>query len=57
MKKQIKKLNLNKKTISNLSTTEVNQQMGGAYCITRTGSSCYSNFTCKGKTCNQRCTF
>jgi len=29
MKKEIKKLSLNKKTISNLSTTEMSRQMGG----------------------------
>jgi hypothetical protein len=29
MKKQIKKLSLNKKTISNLSTAEMSRQMGG----------------------------
>ncbi len=29
MKKQIKKLSLNKKTISNLSVTEMSRQMGG----------------------------
>lgn len=30
MKKQIKKLNLNKRTISNLNTVEMNQKVGGA---------------------------
>ena len=29
MKKQIKKLNLNKRTISNLNTGEMNLKMGG----------------------------
>ena len=29
MKKQIKKLNLNKRTISNLNTVEMNQKVGG----------------------------
>jgi len=55
MKKQTKKLSLNKTTISNLSATELSRQMGGSYCITRTGTSCYSHFTCKGKTCNRHC--
>jgi len=30
MKKQIKKLNLNKKTIANLSSSEMSQHVGGA---------------------------
>ena len=31
MKKQIKKLSLNKKTISNLNEIEMNKQVGGSY--------------------------
>lgn len=45
MKKQIKKLNLNKRTISNLSAAEMNRQVGAGP-ITR---SCAG--TCQGPTC------
>jgi hypothetical protein len=31
MKKQLKKLSLNKKTISNLSATEMSRQIGGSH--------------------------
>ena len=56
MKKQIKKLSLNKKTISNLTTAEMNRQFGGSFytearCIPPT------RYTCHGKTCNHNCTF
>jgi hypothetical protein len=56
MKKQIKpassagwKLSLNKKTISNLSATEMSGQMGGG-----TWTTCYTGSKCEtrnGKTC------
>ena len=52
MKKQIKKLNLSKRTISNLEASEMNKQIGGT--IGTVGNTCY---TCKcptwgkGKTC------
>ena len=57
MKKQIKKLSLNKKTILNLSESEMNRQMGGTY---YTEARCsptqfYCTYTCHGKTCNRRC--
>jgi len=60
MKKEIKKLSLNKKTISNLSATEMSRQMGGSYwgpghCGGGTYNSKYN--TCGGKTCNKQCTF
>ena len=63
MKKQIKKLSLNKRTISNLSTTEMGKQLGGGpmnngltrnrtcifFCTPR---ECY---TYNGPTCNHKC--
>jgi natural product precursor len=49
MKKQIKKLSLNKKTISNLSDTEMQTNIGGQHCHTLY---CYTN---NGKTCNKNC--
>ena len=53
MKKQIKKLSLNKKTISNLNAAEMNKHIGG-----RTITCIACTFTCKGeKTCNHHCTF
>ena len=59
MKKQIKKLSLNKKTISNLNSFEMKSVIGGSgpeswspkCAITRAG-----NYTCNGKTCNKQCT-
>jgi len=52
MKKQIKKLSLNKRTISNLSTPEMNSQVGGAptqgNCATR------QDYTCRN-TCWDTC--
>ncbi len=59
MKKQIKKLSLNKKTISNLSETEMSRQMGGLqsyfvrctrYCggPTQNGKTCTGHNTCNG---------
>ena len=62
MKKQSKKLSLNKKTISNLSTTEMSRQMGGSsqtYCNYTHGCGTYNTKynTCGGKTCNKQCTF
>jgi len=50
MKKQIKKLNLNKRTISNLGTPDMNKIVGGA----TNGNNCTQNsciYTCKGNTC------
>jgi len=56
MKKQIKKLNLNKRTISNLNTGEMNLKVGGGPVDTR---KCYTehrctqgcNLTLNGHTC------
>ena len=50
MKKQIKKLSLNKKTISNLDAAEMNRQVGGAK---TKGHTCAFTcaYTCYGKTC------
>ncbi len=50
MKKQIKKLNLNKKTISNLGTSELTKIIGGGTGPTRKGLGCTGN-TCHGHTC------
>jgi len=55
MKKQIKKLNLNKKTILNLSVVEMSKHVGGSreYCTfrchgpTRNGNTCYGHNTCQ----------
>ena len=47
MKKQIKKLSLNKKTISNLTVAEMSQHVGGS-------TGCYPNYpqkTKNGNTC------
>ena len=53
MKKQIKKLNLNKRTISNLTTVEMNQKVGG---VKRTYSCTYTTTnTQHGHTCNNNC--
>jgi hypothetical protein len=57
MKKQIKKLSLNKKTISNLQPSEMNKMIGGVsgYCTrrgcggtghTKNGKTCYGHNTC-----------
>ena len=59
MKKQIKKLSLNKKTISNLSTAEMSKHVGGStgcypssrnWCNdpqkTKNGNTCYGHATC-----------
>jgi natural product precursor len=61
MKKQIKKLSLNKKTISNLNEVEMNKKVGGYYTAVRchpyhtdncTGG-CTNNKTCiDHNTCN-----
>jgi len=57
MKKQIKKLSLNKKTISNLSTSEMAKNMGGVaptngHTCAFTCNTCYTClFTCR-KTCS-----
>ena len=58
MKKRIKKLSLNKKTISNLQPSEMNKMIGGAsdYCTlschgcggggaTKNGNTCYGHKT------------
>jgi natural product precursor len=59
MKKQIKKLSLNKKTISNLNATEMNRQVGGVSMTCTYPRVCgHTNYyTCNGKTCNQQCTW
>ena len=56
MKKEIKKLSLNKKTISNLSATEMSRQMGGlrSYygpCTRGCGGGGGGNHTLKGNKC------
>ena len=43
MKKQIRKLNLNKRTISNLNTDEMNQKLGGSGVDTH---KCYTEWKC-----------
>jgi natural product precursor len=53
MKKQIKKLSVNKKTISNLSMSEMNNQVGGAR---RTYSCEITEWRCSnGRTCAANC--
>jgi len=49
MKKQIKKIKLNKRTISNLNSNEMDMKAGGTG-ITR---HCFSNRCTKGHTCNR----
>jgi hypothetical protein len=54
MKKQIKKLSLNKKTISNLTAVEMAKHIGGSvlgygcghYGVTRNGNTCPGHNTC-----------
>ena len=53
MKKQIKKLRLNKKTISNLQPSEMNKIIGGAKSYlhvcngpSQKGKTCYGHKTC-----------
>ena len=65
MKKQIKKLQLNKRTISNLNTIEMNQKVGGqhtGFCDSerRCTQGCGTLLTCEpvtqnGHTCNGHC--
>ena len=70
MKKQIKKLSLNKRTISNLGSPEMKQLVGGASqgcsgntiancsCFHTHCPTCNDYYTCKctqGKTCNKNC--
>jgi len=45
MKKKIKKLNLNKRTISNLNNSEMNGKLGGAKPQTK-GRTCPGHHTC-----------
>jgi len=58
MKKQIKKLSLNKKTISNLQPSEMNKLIGGTWSNphtcrggcgggTKNGNTCYNHNTCQ----------
>ena len=49
MKKQIKKLNINKRTISNLSASEMNRQVGGGPANGNLGAE--SGATKNGNTC------
>lgn len=53
MKKQTKKLTLNKKTISNLDSSEMSKLNGGSGCSTRGGHTCHGNCerTKNGNTC------
>jgi hypothetical protein len=68
MKKQIKKLSLNKRTISNLCPSQMNRLIGGfgtKHCgggggtteVTMSCGSCYGGctITCKGHTCHNNC--
>jgi len=59
MKKQIKKLSLNKKTISNLSASEMSRKVGGSLGwpteMRCSPTQYYCTYTCHGKTCNRRC--
>ena len=60
MKKQFRKLNLNKKTISNLNFSEMTREMGGSGPESwrpRCANTRAGNYTCSGKTCNKQCTF
>ena len=53
MKKQIKKLSLNKKTISNLQPSEMSEKIGGYWtsnCHNTYNNGCTNN-TQNGKTC------
>lgn len=50
-----RKLSLNKKTISNLTTAEMSGQMAGSYTLEARCGTQYCTWTCKGKTCNRRC--
>ena len=52
MKKQIKKLNLSKSTISNLGTPEMSKIVGG---VKRTYSCVITEYCTKGRTCNANC--
>ena len=64
MKKQIKRLSLNKKTISNLNAAEMNRHIGGTKgtytcspaCITNKGKTWCNGNTCAGhNTCQYTC--
>ena len=46
MKKQLKKLSLNKKTISNLTAAEMSNHVGGS-------TGCYPNYPQKSKGCSK----
>ena len=54
MKKQIKKLNLNKRTISNLSTSQMNNHVGGAPTKGNCAPTRGKGYTC-ANTCNFSC--
>lgn len=53
MKKQIKKLSLNKKIITNLTSEETIKKVGGNAARTNTCFLC--TWTCHGRTCNRPC--
>jgi len=57
MKKQIKKLNLNKRTISNLNASEMNQHVGGAKTQGNghTCTQCQTNANCGTGYCTASC--
>ena len=59
MKKQIKKLSLNKRTISNLNTVEMNKVVGGAprtlSCEPTDNCTHHQCPTLHGHTCNNHC--
>jgi len=62
MKKHNKKLDLNKKTISNLDLIQMNAVAGGSRLTDFCGSptdfctlTCKHCYTAEGKTCNRKC--
>jgi hypothetical protein len=56
MKKQIKKLSLNKTTISNLQPSEMNKKVGGSQIFAHCGTKTRNGNTCEGhNTCGYTC--
>lgn len=51
MKKQVKKLSLNKKTISNLNDADMNRKVGGSDSWRKNCGSCHGNTCPLHKTC------
>jgi len=50
-----RKLSLNKKTISNLTATEMSGHVGGVSMTCTYGCTRPHYYTCNGKTCNRQC--